>query len=427
MVGKQRLVVAIAISALLAVASTATPAFARSGASPAIRKPDARFLGVVRSRTHAASAARSAATPPLTYHHGPVQHSSRVYPIFWIPPSYSLPAGYQTLVTQYFNDVAHDSFKTSNVYASDTQYFDVAGGAKRFLSYSTSVRPAIVDNHALPADGCANYLLDDGSTSTNCITDAQIEDEIQSVIADRGLPSGLGIEYFLFTPQGLASCFDATALASGGCYDPFSFDGFCAYHSSTDFSPSAVLYANMPFAQLAGCSSDESPNGNAADSVLNVTSHEHNETMTDPLGSGWFDSGGMENGDKCAFTFGAALGSTATGQYNQVINGHRYWLQLEWSNRKAGCVARNAFPQPTASFTFSPTAPGPGTKVKFSSTAHDVDDTVLTYRWTFPDGAVSTLRSPAHAFSTPGAKQVALVVFDAHGDQVRVTHTVNVG
>ena len=416
---------------LLVVALTTTPAGARTPrpwrallATPAARGP---ILGIVHSRTHGASAARPATTSRLTYHHGPVQHSSRVYPIFWIPPSYSLPSGYQSLVVRYFNDVAHDSFKTSNVYSSDTQYSDVSGGVKRFVSYSTSVRKAIVDNDALPADGCVNYPLGDGSTSTNCITDAQIQDEIRSVIADHGLPSGLGIEYFLFTPRGLASCVDETALASGGCYDPFSFDGFCAYHSWTNVSPSAVLYANMPFAALDRCSSGQSPNGNAADSVLNLTSHEHNETMTDPLGSGWFDDAGMENGDRCNFNFGTALGSTATGRFNQVINGHRYWLQQEWSNRKVACVQRNTFPQPTASFTFSPKRPRPGVGVKFSSAAHDVDDTVLTYRWTFPDGAVSTARNPTHAFSTPGAKRVALVVFDGHGDQVRVIHTVNVG
>jgi microbial collagenase len=89
-------------------------------------------------------------------------------------------------------------------------------------------------------------------------------------------------------------------------------------------------------------------------------------------------------------------------------------------------VARNAFPQPTASFTFSPAAPHVGTAVKFRATAHDSDDTALTFHWTFPDGTTSTLANPAHAFGTAGAKIVTLVVVDPHGDQVRVTHTVNV-
>jgi len=410
----------LACAVLAAVSMSATPGRA---AVPAIGK----FRGIVPSaRPAPASAARPAANVPLTYHGGPVQHGGRVYAIYWIPPSYSLPAGYQATVDRYFSDVAHDSFKPSNVYASDTQYFDVRAGQKRFISYSTSFRGEIVDTHALPADGCANYVLADGTTSKNCITDAQIAAEIKAVVKANHLPSGLGAEYFLFTPAGLASCFDATALVNGGCYDPSAFDGYCAYHSSTTTSPSAVLYANQPYAELMGCSSESSPNGNPADSVINVASHEHNETITDPLGTGWLDNAGNENGDKCAFNFGRALGGTGSGRYNQVINGHRYWLQLEWSNRKNGCVARNTFPQPTASFTFSPAAPGVGTKVKFSASAHDRDGTALTYRWTFPDGTTSTLASPGHAFGTAGPKTVTLVVFDPHGDQVRVTHAVNV-
>ena len=419
----------LATVVVLFAASTAAPALARPPApTPSVvQRADGRFLGIVHSRSGrhgAAPAARAAAPTQMTYHGGPVQHSSRVYAIFWVPPSYSLPGGYRTLVTRYFDDVAHDSFKTSNVYASDTQYFDRSHGVQRFESYATSFATAVLDTHALPADGCANYLLADGSTSKDCLTDAQLTSEIKSVVAAHGFPSGLGVQYFLFTPQGLASCFDATALASGGCYDPFSFDGFCAYHSAVS---GPLLYANMPFASLTGCFSDESPNGNAADDVLNVTSHEHNETMTDPLGNAWFDSNGNENGDKCAFDFGAAVGSTSSGRYNQVINGHPYWLQQEWSNRKHGCAQRNTFLQPTASFTATPAHPARGAKVKFTSTAHDGDDTAFTYRWTLPDNTTSTVPNPTHAFATAGDKRVSLVVFDAHGDQVRVVHTVSVG
>jgi hypothetical protein len=35
------------------------------------------------------------------------------------------------------------------------------------------------------------------------------------------------------------------------------------------------------------------------------------------------------------------LGTAPNGQqYNQLINGHRYYLQREWSNASAGCVQR---------------------------------------------------------------------------------------
>ena len=64
--------------------------------------------------------------------------------------------------------------------------------------------------------------------------------------------------------------------------------------------------------------------------------------------------------------------------------------------------------------------------VRFTSTAHDSDDTTFTYRWTFPNGSVSTLANPTYAFGTAGTKTVTLIVFDPHGDQVRVARTITV-
>ena len=69
-----------------------------------------------------------------------------------------------------------------------------------------------------------------------------------------------------------------------------------------------------------------------------MVSHEHNEAITDPLGNAWYDSRGYENGDKCAWTFGTALGTTGLGQYNQAIGNGKYYLQREWSNKTSSCV-----------------------------------------------------------------------------------------
>ena len=37
--------------------------------------------------------------------------------------------------------------------------------------------------------------------------------------------------------------------------------------------------------------------------LANVSGHELSEARADPRGSGWYDSSGQENGDKCAWTF----------------------------------------------------------------------------------------------------------------------------
>ena len=80
------------------------------------------------------------------------------------------------------------------------------------------------------------------------------------------------------------------------------------------------------------------PNWNHADATIDIASHEHNETITDPRWNGWYDASGYEDGDKCAWIYGHLSGTTTGGQYNQTINGHHYFLQEEYSNRVGRCV-----------------------------------------------------------------------------------------
>ena len=78
----------------------------------------------------------------------------------------------------------------------------------------------------------------------------------------------------------------------------------------------------------------QSPNGNPdADAEISPTSHEVMEAITDPdTVTGWYDSSGFENGDECAYVYGATQG--AAGQlYNQVIRTRHYLTQEEFSNR----------------------------------------------------------------------------------------------
>jgi hypothetical protein len=154
--------IVVLVATLVLVAGSALPTFATTGG--AARRESGRnlrgkFLGVVASRpTGDTAAARASVVAPLTYHGGPVQHSSKVYAIFWVPSSYAFPAGYESLVSRYFTDVAHDSSRTSNTYATDTQYYDITHRVKQFVSYSVQYGASIIDTHPLPPDGCANYM-----------------------------------------------------------------------------------------------------------------------------------------------------------------------------------------------------------------------------------------------------------------------------
>src|SRR5579885_1908225 len=68
-------------------------------------------------------------------------------------------------------------------------------------------------------------------------------------------------------------------------------------------------------------------------------SHEHNESITDPVPNDAWTNGagvnhGQEDGDQCQRQMGTPLGTAPNGaKYNQVINGHFYWYQEEWSNQ----------------------------------------------------------------------------------------------
>jgi hypothetical protein len=276
------------------------------------------MLGIVKPHGKASSLSGGG---NLLYHNGPVMQTNTTHAIYWVPPGYSVSANYELLINRFFSDVATAKNSRSNVYFSDTQYYGLSGN----ISDNSTFAGAVVDTDPFPASGCRD------SYTSVCLTDAQLQTEIQKVVkATKGWTGGTSNVYFMFTPENVGSC------SGSQC----SYSYYCAYHSWIGSGYNAILYANMPYAAFvpAACGSGQSPNHDDADSTINVLSHEHNESITDPLGSAWYDRRGNEDGDKCAWTFGTPLGSTAWGQFNQVINGDNYYLQQEWSNHSSGCV-----------------------------------------------------------------------------------------
>lgn len=283
-----------------------------------VRSGNAKMLGFVAAR-HASRTLTSRGAGNLKYHGGPVEHTNKTYAIYWVPSGYTTQSGYSSVINQFFTDVAADSGKTSNVYYTGTQYSDGSGN----VQYSSSFGGSYTDTSALPASGCS-----DSDTSV-CLSDAQLQTEIEKDITAAGWTPGPTTEFFLFTAKGIGSC------AGSSC----AFTQYCAYHSWIGSGSSEILYANMPYADTvpAACDAGQHPNGNDADATINVTSHEHNETITDENGNAWYDSAGYEDGDKCAWIFGSASGSNGA-EYNQTINGHHYYLQEEYSNRDRTCI-----------------------------------------------------------------------------------------
>ena len=252
------------------------------------------------------------------------------------------------------------------------------------------------------------------------------------MVTAKGWSRGLGTEFFLFTPPSVGQCQDS---AGNSCFDPdfppAGFPGYCAYHSWISGSPQ-TLYAVQPWADITGCVDSYQvpdspyPNDDGADPLVSLISQAQNETMTDPLGTGWYEtsSGGtFEDGSECAF-LALSTHYNGIGDYSQTINGDQYLMQAEWSNRAKACVETNTYAQPTGTFTAS--AGSTAHSEKFVSTVSDSDDTSFRYAWTFGDGTTSTAVNPTHTYSSAGTKTITLTVFDPHGDQLHLGTTVPV-
>jgi hypothetical protein len=361
----------------------------------------------------------------VDYNGGPVMPSNTNYAVYWRPsgaPAY--PADYQPGLNRYFEDLAHDSGGTQNVDSVSAQYNDTAGD---FALYSSQFGGALIDTDPYPANGCKQAPI--------CLTDAQLQTELKSFVKAHGLPHDLSHEYFLLTPPGVEDCFTAGgAECSAGSNRPV----YCAYHGNIPLAEGEIIYSNDPYVtENLGCDDGNHPNGSTSDGALEGgLSHEHNESITDPEpNNAWTDIGAEtgEIGDKCSESTGTALGTAANGAtYNQVLNGHFYWYQQEWSNQTKRCLQRLTFKgeKPTATFSSTPVT---GDEVTFDATGSSAPGGVSRYNWQFNDGpglstpTETTTASVTHAFPAAGVYTVALTVFAANGTSIGTARTLAVG
>jgi len=309
----------VRIALLLAAASVILGAGVAAASPPSPDDPAGRdndILGIVP--TQAASHAnphKGGSGPNLVYHGGKVLRTNRTVAIYWGPAS-GFASGYDTVINGYFGDVAAASGSTTNVYSVLNQYYDGSGS----ISYDSTFDGAVNDTSSYPASGCSDTV----SATSICLSDSQIRAEVAKVVSS----PDANTTYFVFTGRGVGSCYSA-----GSC----AFSQYCAYHSNVSVKGVTVQYANQPYTDTvpAACDAGYYPNGRSteADPTINVVSHEHRESINDPLGNAWYDNRGYEGSDKCAWNFGAVTGSS-----NQTINGHSYIVQQEWSNAISGCA-----------------------------------------------------------------------------------------
>lgn len=267
---------------------------------PGIEVAHSEVFGVFPGRP-ATAAAVPGGNGDLVDHGGQVLSEVHIYPIFWGPSSTTFSQGYKDAITSFFSGIQCGTVSQPCTGHSDLvkQYFR---GAPSKITFPRSFN-------------------DSSNPPTSSPTSTSIVAEAAKVVKSAGLnidPLGL---YMVFT-----SNFPSRA-------------NYCAWHSAGSYKATSTSVASwfavayMPYVgTMAGCSVKNLPGvttfttSQAVHSVINVTTHELYEAMSDSLinnRSAWYDAAGYENGDKCAWNFAS------------TING--YIVQSEYSNTTHNC------------------------------------------------------------------------------------------
>lgn len=239
---------------------------------------------------------------PLVYGGGAVQHTSKIYLLFWGP-------------------------KWSNI-GSDTEYltsFMSGLGVEPQDTWSTTTGQ-YGDNTGHPtfSGSVLQGVFQDTSTPPYGATQTQLAAEADAFYSSHGLTDDVNTQIVVATQSGTCpSGFYAPSCAGGS-------GNYCAWHSYS--SVSQVPYTNLPYLLDAGggCGENSVNSNGTYDGFSIVEGHEYAETVTDPFpASGWYDyNGGGEIGDKCEWQSLADV-TLSTGSFA---------MQPLWSNSASACV-----------------------------------------------------------------------------------------
>jgi len=358
----------------------------------------------------------------MDYNGGPIMPTNTDYMVVWSPKGLGVfPSEYIPGLARYWTDLAHDNGMNTNTDSVLTQYNDLTGAS---VHYAVTFGGVLLDTDPYPKSTCPT-----NGAITNCMSDLQLQHELQKFTTANNLPHDLTHEYFLFTPRNVATCFTDQAPSFGGCsalIDPFQLAAFCAYHENTVSNP-MLFYAVEPY--LVGnrfCDDGNHPNGPSDAELVGGLSHEHSESITDPIPNDAWTNGagsnqGLEVGDQCDGQMGpyGIVPGTKDTKFNQILNGHYYWFQEEWSNAGHTCLQSytQSEAQPTATETV--TAAG-GTTMNFDASGSTAPGGVADFSWQFNDAfAAQTqeLTTPmiTHTFPEAGAYSTGLAVYAPDG------------
>jgi hypothetical protein len=269
-----------------------------------------------------------------------------IYAIYWIPASGQLQNGAATSMSAHYRNVQSallSLYPGHGIDNNNTQYY--SSSCAGFFCYTSYIQNGgglggtWVDTQNYPASGCV-----DSATPGNCLSDAQIQAEIQHALSvNPSWAAGINSIFMLFTSSG-----------EGSCYGPYcAYAYYCGYHSYFTSGSTPVIYANLPYGDTAHCQAagTPSPNGDAAaDAAASVASHELTEAITDPELNAWYAVVGSDNweiGDLCAYNYGSNTWDSGLANQSWAVSYaspskdafiNNFELQQEFDNHIGGCV-----------------------------------------------------------------------------------------
>ena len=168
----------------------------------------------------------------------------------------------------------------------------------------------------------------DSYSQGTALSDGQIQTIVANAIGSaNGVPKDTNAVYFVLTSA------DVNAT-SGFCTQ------YCGWHTHGTIAGSDIKYSFVgnPDRCPSACEAQTTgPNGNAgADGMASIISHELEEAVTDPDLNAWYDRRGMENADKCAWTFGTTSTASNGSLFNVTLGGSNYLIQRNWVNASGG-------------------------------------------------------------------------------------------
>ena len=261
---------------------------------------------------------------PISLHGGiPYTGNVKIYPVWVGTWNSARQSSWSNVLSNLVTSLGGGAIPaTGNIFSTNNDYFKLAGNRA-------------VPNLTWFAQKTAVAATGSSVGGITQVSDANVSTAINAAITAGYVTSPATAIKAGIKPIYVYIGSNTTRLSSG-----FG-SSYCGWHSYGFLTSSAtkvpfIAIQDFNSTYLKSCTSSLiqtlSPNADPyVDAMASVLVHEIDEALTDPdVRSGWFDSRGAENADKCAWTFGTLDTSPNGAKYNVTYGGKYYLIQRNW-------------------------------------------------------------------------------------------------